>query len=142
MGSILAISICVALSADTKLQPYYATIITPTERAVYAPDEVIKIHAVCLTERPSEKPQVVIHFIKGGTEIHNSAIANVWSNENGDRYRIECDLSRKKPYKPGAYILRVDCIAGSEFVVSPSRMIIIREKSEVDKTSITTIETK
>ena len=72
-----------------------------------------------------------------GFVVYNSAIANVVSNEAGDRYRIDCDLSRKAPYTPGEYILRVNCITRGTFVVSPSRMVIIREKSEVDEKGIT-----
>ena len=122
-----------AVNADE--QSYFATIKFPVERSIYAPDATIPIHAIILADapdgRPATKPLVVIQFIKPQKEsfvIHQSANATVTRDtKHAERFVIKHDLSRRAPFRPGKYMLRVKCSVNGKEVVTPSRIVEIRK---------------
>ena len=125
---------------------YFATIVTPEERAVLRPNGALHIEGVFLHGSSSEahKAPVVAFLLvspSGNKFVIENSSATLTTQKKSDPrvYEFECDIPERKgsPYSAGEYSLQVMCSLDGKIVVSPMRTILVvpepSETTDVEK---------
>ena len=119
---------------------YFATIVTPEERAVLRPNGALHIEGVFLHRSSSEAdkaPHAIVELVSpsGNLFVIQNSFGTLTSRKKSDprAYEFECEIPERKgfPYPPGEYSLRVKFFLDGKLVVSPMRtMLVVPEPSE------------